>query len=105
MSELRSHTLTRYTPRSPLFAAPPSWAADSACAEADPELFYAPDNERDGALRDRRVAAAKAICATCEVRAECLVYAYDTRQSHGVWGGLDEHERRTLATRRKDPRP
>jgi WhiB family redox-sensing transcriptional regulator len=40
-----------------------------------------------------QVAEAKAMCAGCEVRAECLAFAMHTRQVHGIWGGLTEHER------------
>lgn len=28
------------------------------------------------------------VCGRCPVRAECLRYAVDTGQVHGVWGGL-----------------
>jgi len=36
---------------------------------------------------------AKAICATCPVREECLEYALETNQDSGIWGGLDEEQR------------
>ena len=38
--------------------------------------------------------AAKAVCARCDVRAECLSFATATVQDHGVWGGTSEEERR-----------
>ncbi len=44
----------------------------------------------------RQALRAKAVCAQCPVRMECLEWAIDTRQPHGVWGGLDEHERERL---------
>jgi hypothetical protein len=34
------------------------------------------------------------ICAGCPVRQQCLAFALDTRQNHGVWGGMSEEERR-----------
>lgn len=40
-----------------------------------------------------QVEAAKAICATCPVRVECLAYAKAFGEPAGVWGGLDELER------------
>ena len=43
-----------------------------------------------------RVAEAKAICAGCPVRRECLAFALRTRQVHGVWGGLSEQQRYPL---------
>jgi WhiB family redox-sensing transcriptional regulator len=33
------------------------------------------------------------ICADCPVRRQCLAFALDTRQDHGVWGGTSEQER------------
>ena len=42
---------------------------------------------------------AKAICATCPVRGPCLDYALRIREQHGIWGGLNEVERRALLER------
>jgi WhiB family transcriptional regulator, redox-sensing transcriptional regulator len=30
------------------------------------------------------------------VREECAAYAISTREPHGVWGGLSEHERERI---------
>lgn len=57
-----------------------------------PELFFA--------LSPDRTAAAKTVCAGCEVREQCLAYAVSTGQDTGVWGGLTDTERRAL--RRRD---
>lgn len=40
------------------------------------------------------IEAAKAICRRCAVQAECLAYAKAAYEQIGVWGGLDEIERR-----------
>jgi WhiB family redox-sensing transcriptional regulator len=68
--------------------APPEWMADGLCAQVDPELFFpeagAPNRE------------AKAVCAGCEVRSECLAYALAHRERFGVWGGTTERERRRM---------
>lgn len=64
------------------------WAVDAACAETDPEAWFP---EKGGSTRE-----AKAICAECLVRAECLDYALETRQRFGVWGMRSERERREL---------
>lgn len=42
------------------------------------------------------IAKAKAVCAGCPVTSRCLDYALGTGQKWGVWGGLDEDERRIL---------
>mgnify|MGYP001450285291 CR=1 FL=1 len=55
-----------------------------------PAHFERKDEKLD---RERR---AKAICATCSVRRDCLDYALRIREPHGIWGGLSEVERRTL---------
>ena len=43
---------------------------------------------------------AKAICATCPVRGLCLEYALAVREPYGIWGGLNEYERRRLLPRK-----
>ena len=41
---------------------------------------------------------ARNLCFSCPVRLECLKYALETKQIHGVWGGKDEGEiRRALS--------
>lgn len=54
---------------------------------------------RQGSRRNvdaRAEAAAKAVCAGCEVRAECLQYALDNNERFGVWGGASESERAAM---------
>lgn len=68
-----------------------AWQADSLCAQTDPEAFFP---EKGGSTRD-----AKKICASCEVRAQCLEYALANDERFGIWGGLSERERRKLRKR------
>ena len=70
---------------------PLAWQADALCAQTDPEAFFP---EKGGSTRD-----AKKICASCEVRAQCLEYALKNDESFGIWGGLSERERRKLRKR------
>ena len=44
----------------------------------------------------RQTEQAKAVCARCPVRAQCLEYALDNALDHGIYGGTTESERRTL---------
>jgi len=47
----------------------------------------------------RREVAAKEVCLSCPVRAECAAHALVAREPYGVWGGFTEAERlRLLAT-------
>ena len=70
---------------------PLAWQTDSLCAQTDPEAFFP---EKGGSTRD-----AKKICASCEVRAQCLEYALANDERFGIWGGLSERERRKLRKR------
>jgi WhiB family redox-sensing transcriptional regulator len=74
----------------------PAWQFRGACRGEDPALFFAPSHIERKEERDSREAGAKSICHRCPVRADCLDYAIDTREGHGVWGGLNELERRAL---------
>lgn len=84
--------------RSPVasYADPAGWAAKGACQDSDPELFFPVTSQ--GPAR-RQVVKAKAICAQCPVRPQCLEFALETGQSFGVWGGTSEDERRVLRRR------
>lgn len=72
-----------------------SFMDHGACNGDDPDLFFPPPGRLD------LMATAKAICARCPVREECLDYALVTRQVHGVWGGMSERERSRIRRRRR----
>lgn len=97
MPDMNAFTLTRAGASAALDLSgpPPTWADRAACTGTDPELFFPADGER-GHARTHREAQAKAVCARCDVRAECLTYAVETKQRDGVWGGLNEDQRRPL---------
>lgn len=57
-------------------------------------MFFPPPQFEGKAEKVEREARAKAICAQCSVRDECLDYALRIREQHGIWGGLSEVERR-----------
>ena len=75
------------------------WQDDAACRGEDLVLFFGPDGERQPE-RDIRERKAKAICAQCPVRAECLDYALSRPEKYGTWGGLNEDERASERRRR-----
>jgi len=77
------------------------WQLHGACRGQDTELFFHPEGER-GPRRANREAAAKAVCASCPVRRECLDHALESGEPYGVWGGLSEGEREELL---HGPRP
>jgi WhiB family redox-sensing transcriptional regulator len=66
------------------------WMLHGACRQMDPELFF-PIAIKGPA--ERQVEAAKAVCAPCAVRANCLSYALEA-MPEGIWGGTTREERR-----------
>jgi WhiB family transcriptional regulator, redox-sensing transcriptional regulator len=68
----------------------------AACRDADPDLFFGPDREPAGERR-RRVAKARAICASCPVWARCREAARANEERWGVWGGVDFEAERKAA--------
>jgi len=73
------------------------WRRAAACRNMDTELFF-PRGETGAPLE--QTLAAKTVCSECPVRIACLEFAMATRQEYGIFGGLTEQERRTLARRR-----
>jgi WhiB family redox-sensing transcriptional regulator len=76
------------------------WREAAACRGEDPERWFPHASAHAG------IADAKAVCAGCVVRTECLQWAIVQRMKHGVWGGLteterDTHRRRELKRRKK----
>ena len=71
------------------------WMADGECFEAGrptSELFFP---ERGASTRP-----ATEMCNECSVKDECLSYALETGQNHGIWGGLTARQRRLLLARK-----
>lgn len=65
-----------------------AWRADALCREY-PKVGWFATSEKGST-------AAKAVCAKCLVRCECLAYALDDPTLDGVWGGLTSRERRDV---------
>ena len=77
-----------------------TWQRRAACRGPESSLFFPPTIPEPRRDRVAREARAKAICLECAVRTDCLDYALDIREPHGIWGGLNESERRNLLERR-----
>jgi WhiB family redox-sensing transcriptional regulator len=75
---------------------PMDWRNRAACLDEDPELFFPIRNTGPAILQ---IEEAKAVCRRCDVREQCLAWALEAGQDHGVWGGLSEDERRALKRR------
>ena len=66
------------------------WARHGVCSKTEPDALFV----RGGAQQ-----AAKQVCTSCTVIAECLADSLDSRTEFGVWGGMTERQRRALLKR------
>lgn len=74
------------------------WRERSLCRETSPELFFPIGTTGDAV---EQIEAARAVCAQCLARPECLEFALSTNQEAGVWGGTTEEERRRIRRSRR----
>lgn len=72
------------------------WQVKAACRGPQSVVFFPPSHFERKSDKLRREQQAKAICASCTVREPCLQYALRIREPHGIWGGLNEAERRSM---------
>jgi WhiB family transcriptional regulator, redox-sensing transcriptional regulator len=75
---------------------PLDWTDAAACRNSEGALFYPSDSAERKEDRLERELVAKRICASCGVREECLEAALARHETYGIWGGLNEFERRGL---------
>jgi WhiB family redox-sensing transcriptional regulator len=73
-----------------------AWQAKAACRGPQAAAFFPPSHFERKEEKEARESRAKAICGTCPVRQPCLDYALRIREPHGIWGGLNEVERKQL---------
>jgi WhiB family transcriptional regulator, redox-sensing transcriptional regulator len=76
----------------------PDWHLRARCRGAETALFYDHPGEKTPE-KTAREEEAKALCAACPVRPECLAWALGRPERYGILGGQTEDER---AKARKD---
>lgn len=69
------------------------WIDDAACRDTPTSVFY-PE-------RGEELDAARAVCADCPVKADCLDHAVALNEKFGVWGGTSERQRRRIRSTRR----
>ena len=80
----------------------PSWHRQAACRGKGTDTFFPSPGDS--------LTAARAVCAACPVRTECLADAVADAGLQGFWGGTSERDRRhirrelRLAGGRRTPR-
>ena len=77
-----------------------AWQLKAACRGPQASAFFPPTHSERKEEKAERESRAKAICHTCSVRQPCLEYALRIREPHGIWGGLNETERKAVLARR-----
>lgn len=65
------------------------WQIKAACAGMNRDIFF----PEFSFLTDP---VALTTCERCEVRVDCLNWALTTDQEFGIWGGLNEEQRRAI---------
>lgn len=73
----------------------PQFNGTQPCASTDPEIFFPHPSDKDG------IAAAKAICNSCEFIDACLIYAVAEPSIQGIWGATTQRQRESMRTRKR----
>ncbi|WP_420639478.1 WhiB family transcriptional regulator [Candidatus Poriferisocius sp.] len=73
----------------------------AACRGPHASVFFPPPSFERKDEKLERETRAKAICGECHVIDECRDYALRIREQHGIWGGLNELERKEILTQRR----
>jgi WhiB family transcriptional regulator, redox-sensing transcriptional regulator len=78
------------------------WQVKAACrGPQNAAVFFPPPRFERKHEKLERETAAKGICRSCAVRRDCLDYALSIREPHGIWGGLNENERKQILAARE----
>lgn len=78
------------------------WQIKAACrGPQNAVVFFPPQRFERKHEKIERETLAKSICRSCAVRRDCLDYALTIREPHGIWGGLNENERKQVLLQRE----
>ncbi len=77
-----------------------AWQVRAACRGPQAAVFFPPPSFERKEEKLEREGRAKAICGECSVVYDCREYALEIREQHGIWGGLNELERREILSNR-----
>ncbi len=76
-----------------------NWQRRALCKGVRSSLFFPPSTSEKKEEKERRESRAKAICGRCRVIAPCRDNALILREPYGIWGGLNESERKLIVAR------
>ena len=80
--------------------AQPTWRGAAECRRDNAVHFFAPPHFERKDKKDAREGQARALCRACPVQTACLEYSLAVQDPHGIWGGLNELERRRYLRKR-----
>jgi WhiB family redox-sensing transcriptional regulator len=72
------------------------WRLEAACRGMDTRWFFP---QRGESVREQY-----AVCNECPVKAPCLEYALQNKETSGIWGGTGERQRRRMRATMAMPR-
>jgi WhiB family redox-sensing transcriptional regulator len=78
----------------------PTWRGAAECRRDNAVHFFAPSHFERKEEKDLREGQARALCRACPVQKACLEYSLAVQEPHGIWGGLNELERRRTLRKR-----
>lgn len=70
-----------------------AWFALAACRGLRTEEWY-PDSESE-----EPSPTVLSVCESCDVQQECLQWALDHNEKHGIWGGMSQRGRKNYVRR------
>lgn len=71
------------------------WVELAACKGEDTSVFFPSTTATRKEIINQQ-ARAKNICRRCPVAAECLLFAIQNDEEHGIWGSFGSKERNAL---------
>lgn len=80
------------------------WMADAECRGAWDHMYPVDDRGAEQNGRGTQPSAydlARIICSHCPVTDQCLEYALELNERHGMWGGMTPRERQNERTLRR----
>ena len=76
-----------------------TWRANAERRGENAVYFFAPSHFERKPEKDFREGTARALCRRCKVQKQCLDYSIQVEEGHGIWGGLNELERKRMLRR------
>lgn len=71
----------------------PGWHAWALCGGMPFSAFFGAASDERPTMKRSEISAARAVCAGCPVKQECLDWALSRREQFGVWGGTSGRQR------------